>query len=58
MLEGEVVDECAVGAERLLLCAFELELLDQVPAVWAAAALEQVGEGGAGVALGGVAVLF
>lgn len=54
--EGEVVDEGAVGAEGLFVGAFELVLLDEVPAVGGAAALEEVGEGGAGVAFGGVAV--
>ena len=55
--EGEGVDEGAVGAERLLAGALELVLLDEVPVVGAGAAFEQVGEGGTGVALGGVAVL-
>lgn len=54
--EGEVVHEGAVCAEGLFGCAFELVLLDEVPAVGGAAALEEVGEGGAGVAFGGVAV--
>ncbi len=56
MDEGEGVDEGAVGAEGLLAGASELVLLDEVPVVGAAAALEEVGEGGAGVAFGGVAV--
>ena len=57
MLEGEIVDEGSVGAEGLFGGAFELVLLDEVPGVGVAALLEEVGEGGAGVALGGVAVL-
>lgn len=56
--EGEVVDEGSVGAERLFGCAFEGVLLYEVPAVGSRTFLEQVGEGGAGVAFGGVAVLF
>ena len=58
MLEGELIDECAVGAERLLAGPPEVELLDEVPVVGGAAALEEVGEGGAGVALGGVAAVL
>lgn len=54
--EGEVVDESVVSAEGLLVCAFELVLLDEMPAVGGAALLKEVGEGGAGVAFGGVAV--
>jgi hypothetical protein len=54
--EGEVVDEGSVGAEGLFGCAFELVLLDEVPGVGWAAAFEEVSEGGAGVAFGGVAV--
>lgn len=46
----------SVDAEGLLARAFEGVLLDEVPAVGRAAALEEVGKGGAGVALGGVAV--
>jgi len=45
-LRGGVVSWC-----------FELVLLDEVPVVGAGAFLEEVGEGGAGVAFGGVAVL-
>ena len=56
--EGEFVDEGAVGAEGLFAGAFEWVLLDEVPAVWAAALLEEVGEGGAGVAFGGVTVFL
>jgi len=55
--EGEGVDEGSVGAERLLVGAFELVLLDEVPVVGAGAFLEKVGEGGAGVAFGFVSVL-
>ena len=33
-------------------------LLDEMPAVWGGAFLEEVGEGGAGVALGGVAAVL
>jgi hypothetical protein len=58
VLEGELVDECAVGAEGLLAGAFEVVLLDEVPAVGSAALLEEVGEGGAGVAFGGMAVFL
>ncbi len=58
VLEGEGVDEGAVRTERLLACAAEVILLDEVPAVRSAAGLEEVGEGGAGVAFGGVAVLL
>ena len=36
--------------------AFELVLLDEVPAIGGAAALQEISEGGAGVAPGGVAV--
>jgi hypothetical protein len=35
-----------------------VELLDEVPTVGGGAFLEEVGEGGAGVALGGVAVFL
>lgn len=42
----------------VLVGAFELVLLDEVPAVGGAAAFEEVSEGGAGVAFGGVAVLL
>ena len=55
--EGEGVDEGAVCAERLFGGALELVLLDEVPVIGSGGALEEVGEGGAGVALGGVAVL-
>ena len=55
VLEGELVDEGSVGAEGLLACSFEVELFDEVPVVGGAAALEEIGEGGAGVALGFVA---
>jgi hypothetical protein len=55
--EGEGVDEGSVGAEGLLVGAFELVLLDEVPVVGAGAFLEEVGEGGAGVAFGFVSVL-
>ena len=34
VLEGEFVDECAVGTERLFGGAFEVEFLDEVPVVW------------------------
>ena len=54
--EGEVVDEGSVGAEGLFGGALELVLLDEVPRVGVAALLDEVGEGGAGVALGVVAV--
>jgi hypothetical protein len=54
--EGEGVDEGSVGAEGLLVGAFELVFLDEVPVVGAGAFLEEVGKGGAGVAFGGVAV--
>lgn len=68
---GDFFGEVVVGAEGLLATpatktcrwgprlvgAFELVLLDEVPAEGRAAALEEVGEGGADVALGGVAVL-
>jgi hypothetical protein len=56
VLEGEFVDEGSVGSERLLVDAFEVVLLDEVPAVGRSALLEKVGEGGSGVALGDVAV--
>jgi hypothetical protein len=55
--ESEGVDEGSVGAEGLLVGAFELVLLDEVPVVRGGATLEQVGEGGAGVAFSGVAML-
>jgi len=54
--EGEVVDEGSVGAEGLLVGAFEGVLGYDVPAVGAGAAAEKLFEGEAGVALGGVAV--
>ena len=56
VLEGEVVDEGSVCAQGLFGCALELVLLDEVPGVGMAAFLEEVGEGGAGVAFGVVAV--
>ena len=56
--KGEVINEGAIGTEGLLARALELVLLDEVPAEGAAALLDEVSEGGAGVALGGVAVLF
>jgi len=54
--EGEIVDEGSVGAEGLLVGAFEGVLGDNVPAVGAGAAAEKFFEGEASVALGGVAV--
>ena len=57
MNEGEVVHDGSVGAERLLVRAFELVLLDEMPVVRTGAAFEEIAEGGAGVALGFVAVL-
>ena len=54
--EGEGVDEGSVGAEGLFGGAFELVLLDEVPVVGGAAFFEEVGEGGAGVSFGLVAV--
>ena len=57
MLEGEFVYQCSVGAEWLLIRSFEVELFDEVPVVGGAATLEEVGEGGAGVALGVVAAV-
>jgi hypothetical protein len=46
--EDEFVNQCTVGAERLLVGAFELVLFDEVPVVgWSI--FEEVGEGGAGV---------
>lgn len=56
MEKVEVSDDRPVCAKRLFAGAFEGVLLDEVPAVGRAAALEEVGEGGAGVALGGVAM--
>ena len=56
--EGEGVDEGTVGAEGLLVGAFELVLLNEVPVVGRGALFEDVGEGGAGIAFSGVAVLF
>ena len=53
---GEVVYQGSVGAEGLLVGAFEGVLGDDVPAVGAGAAAEEFFEGEAGVALGGVAV--
>ena len=41
----------------MLAGAFELVLLDEVPVVGAGAFFEEVGEGGAGIAFGGVSVL-
>jgi hypothetical protein len=52
-----VIEDGAVGTEGLLACSLEWELFDQVPFVGRGALLEQIGEGGAGIALGGVAVL-
>ena len=56
VVAAEVVDEGSVGAEGLFGGAFELVLLDEVPAVGRAARFKEVGEGGAGVAFGVVAV--
>jgi len=56
--ESEGVDEGSVCAKWLLVGAFELVLLDEVPVVGAGAFLEEVGEGGAGVAFGFVSVLM
>ena len=55
--QGEVVYEGSVSAEGLFGGAFELVLLYEVPGVGGGAALEEVGEGGTGVAFRGVAVV-
>jgi len=54
-LEG--VYKRSVGAERLLAGSFEGVLLHQMPVVRTGATFEDVGEGGAGVAFGLVALL-
>ncbi len=54
--EGEVVNEGSAGTDGLLGGAFEGVLLNEVPVVGRAAFFEEVGEGGAGVAFGGVAL--
>ena len=54
MSEGRVAMICCVSKEtvmRLLASSLELILLHQMPVVGGRALLEQVGEGGAGVAL-------
>jgi hypothetical protein len=55
VLQGEIVDEGAVGAERLLVGALEWIFGDERPVVSAGAAAQQILKGGASVAFGGVA---
>ena len=53
---GEVVYDGPVGAEGLLISPRELVLLYEMAAVGRGTLLEQVGESGAGVAFGDMAV--
>jgi hypothetical protein len=52
----EIVGGVFGGSEGLLVGALELVLLDEMPTVGGGAFFEEVGEGGAGVAFGVIAV--